>query len=157
MRYNLLLGRKEFQVIQQVCKLMERISVLEQEAATSQGTITSLQEQQSSVNKVIEEHVAEKKRVRITVHVQVLYTQLTPLFICLSVCMHVYLSISYMYPCVCLCVYLSFCGVYHVCLYLCLLFMYIYLSYMAKCAHAICTCICVYVLLYLAFCCRACV
>ena len=64
MRYNLLIGRKESQVIQQVCKLMERISVLEQEAATSKGTITSLQEQQSSVSKVIEEHVAEKQKVR---------------------------------------------------------------------------------------------
>ena len=44
---------------------MERISVLEQEAAISQGTITSLQEQQSSVNKVIEEHVEEKKKVHL--------------------------------------------------------------------------------------------
>ena len=87
---------KECQVIQQVCKLMERISVLKQEAATSQGTFTSLQVQQSSVNKVIEEHVAEKKKVRITVHVKVLHTQLMPLFICLSVCMSVCLSISYM-------------------------------------------------------------
>ena len=55
---------KEFQVIQQVCKLMERISVLEQEAATSQGTITPLQKQLSSVTKVVEKYVEETKKVR---------------------------------------------------------------------------------------------
>ena len=104
---------------------MERISVLEQEAATSQGTIMSLQEQQSSVNKVIEEHVAEKKKVAHCTCEGCIYAQLMPLFICLSVCMSICLSISYMYPCVCLCVYLSFCGVYHVCLYLCLLCLFI--------------------------------
>ena len=61
LRYNLLKGMKEFQ---QVCKLMERISVLEKEAATSQGRIIPLQEHQSSVNKVVEEHVEKKKNVR---------------------------------------------------------------------------------------------
>ena len=52
-----------FQNISQVTKLVQRISELEHEVAGCHGTIASLQEQQSSVNKVIEEHVAEKKKV----------------------------------------------------------------------------------------------
>ena len=82
---------------------MERISVLEQEAATSQGTIMSLQEQQSSVNKVIEEHVAEKKKVA---HCTCEGCT-TNASIYLSVCVYVHMSVYIIYVSMCVFVCLS--------------------------------------------------
>ena len=68
---------------------MERISVLEKEAATSKGTITSLQEQQSSVNKVIEEYVAGKRKVH--------HCKFTITSVYLSVCLYVCISVHIIY------------------------------------------------------------
>ena len=103
--------------------------------------ITPLQEQLSSVNKVVEEHVEEKKKVCHCTCEGLTYIINTSIYLSVSVCIHISFHTICIHECVCMSIYLSMICIMYVCIYVYCLCTFIYHIWLNVRLH-MCVCSC---------------